>query len=68
MGITKASGSSACAAVVASVRRQITGNKVQVDLDGGTLMINYKNDGVWMNGPTMHVFDGQLNSQFLDSV
>jgi diaminopimelate epimerase len=68
VGLTKASGSSACAAVVASVRRKITGNKVQVDLDGGTLLINYTKKGVWMNGPTMHVFNGQLNSQFLDSI
>ena len=68
VGVTKASGSSACAAVVASVRRKITGNKVEVDLDGGTLVIDYTNKGVWMNGPTMHVFNGQLNSQFLDSI
>ena len=68
VGVTKASGSSACAAVVASVRRKITGNNVEVDLDGGTLVINYTNKGVWMNGPTMHVFNGQLNSQFLDSI
>ena len=68
VGITQASGSSACAAVAASVRRQITGNKVHVDLDGGTLVVNYKDDGIWMNGPTMHVFDGQLTTQFLDSV
>jgi len=31
-------------------------------------VINYTNKGVWMNGPTMHVFNGQLNSQFLDSI
>ena len=68
VGVTKASGSSACAAVVASVRRKITSNKVEVDLDGGTLVINYTPKGVWMNGPTMHVFNGQLNSQFLDSI
>ena len=68
VGVTKASGSSACAAVVASVRRKITSNKVEVDLDGGTLVINYTTKGVWMNGPTMHVFNGQLNSQFLDSI
>jgi len=68
VGVTKASGSSACAAVVASVRRKFTGNKVEVDLDGGTLVINYTNKGVWMNGPTMHVFNGQLNSQFLGSI
>ena len=68
VGVTKASGSSACAVVAASVRRKITGNQVHVDLDGGTLVVNYKDDGIWMNGPTMHVFDGQLNTQFLDSV
>ena len=68
VGVTKASGSSACAAVVASVRRKITGNKVEVDLDGGKLVINYTNKGVWMNGPIMHVFNGQLTSQFLDSI
>ena len=68
VGVTKASGSSACAVVAASVRRKITGNQVHVDLDGGTLVVNYKDDGIWMNGPTMHVFDGQINTQFLDSV
>ena len=68
VGVTKASGSSACAVVAASVRRKITGNQVHVDLDGGTLVVNYKDNGIWMNGPTMHVFDGQLNTQFLDSV
>ena len=68
VGVTNASGSSACAAVAASVRRKITGKKVHVDLDGGTLVVNYKDDGMWMNGPIMHVFDGQLNTQFLDFV
>ena len=67
VGVTKASGSSACAVVAASVRRKITGNQVHVDLDGGTMVVNYKDDGLWMNGPTMHVFDGQLHTQFLDS-
>ncbi len=67
VGVTKASGSSACAVVAASVRRKITGNQVHVDLDGGTMVVNYKDDGIWMNGPTMHVFDGHLHTQFLDS-
>ena len=67
VGVTKASGSSACAVVAASVRRKITGNQVHVDLDGGAMVVNYKDDGIWMNGPTMHVFDGQLSTQFLDS-
>ncbi|NBT31561.1 MAG: diaminopimelate epimerase, partial [Rhodobacteraceae bacterium] len=31
---------------------------VRIDLDGGTLMIDWREDGVWMSGPTAHVFDG----------
>lgn len=57
-GITLASGSSSCATAVAAHRRGLTGRKVQIDLDGGTLMIDWRDDGVWMTGPTAHVFDG----------
>jgi diaminopimelate epimerase len=39
---------------------------VRVDLDGGTLMIDWREDGVWMTGDTMHVFDGTLTREFLD--
>lgn len=58
VGITLASGSSSCAAVVAAARRGLTGRNVRVDLDGGTLNIAWRDDGVWMSGPTAHVFDG----------
>jgi len=57
-GITLASGSSSCATTVAANRRGLTGRKVQIDLDGGTLKIDWRDDGVWMTGPTAHVFDG----------
>ncbi len=57
-GITLASGSSSCATAVAAHRRGLTGRSVQIDLDGGTLMIDWRDDGVWMTGPTAHVFDG----------
>ncbi|MCG3268383.1 diaminopimelate epimerase [Yoonia sp. I 8.24] len=59
VGVTLASGSSSCATAVAAARRGITGRKVQIDLDGGTLHIDWRDDGVWMTGPTAHVFDGQ---------
>ena len=59
VGITLASGSSSCATAVAAARRGLTGRKVQVDLDGGTLHIDWRDDGVWMIGPTSYVFDGQ---------
>lgn len=58
VGVTLASGSSCCAVAVAAVRRGITGKQVTIDLDGGTLMIDWREDGVWMTGGTTHVFDG----------
>jgi diaminopimelate epimerase len=58
VGPTLASGSSSCATAVAAARRGITDKKVQIDLDGGTLHIDWRDDGVWMSGPTTHVFDG----------
>jgi len=67
-GITLASGSSACAAVVSAVRRGLTGREVRVDLDGGALAIGWRDDGVWMTGPALHVFDGVLTSEFLEAI
>ena len=64
-GITLASGSCACAAAVASARRGLTGRRVTVRVDGGTLLIDWREDGVWMTGPTTHVCDGVLTPAFL---
>jgi diaminopimelate epimerase len=64
-GITLASGSSSCATAVAAHRRGLTGRKVRIDLDGGTLVIDWRGDGVWMTGPTAHVFDGVLTADWL---
>ncbi len=58
VGVTLASGSSSCATAVAANRRGLTGRKVTIDLDGGSLQIDWRTDGVWMTGPTAHVFDG----------
>jgi diaminopimelate epimerase len=66
VGITLASGSSSCATAVAAARRGLTGRTVQIDLDGGTLDIDWREDGVWMTGPGMHVFTGTLTPEFLD--
>ncbi|GAA6208860.1 diaminopimelate epimerase [Cognatishimia sp. WU-CL00825] len=67
VGPTLASGSSSCATAVAAARRGLTGRQVQVDLDGGTLHINWADDGVWMTGATMHVFSGEFTLDFLDA-
>lgn len=57
-GLTLASGSSSCAVAVAAARRGLTGRRVRIDLDGGTIHVDWRDDGVWMTGPTAHVFDG----------
>lgn len=64
-GITLASGSSSCATAVAAARRGLTGRIVTIDLDGGTLQVNWAEDGVWMTGPTAHVFTAELQPSFL---
>ncbi|WP_092370015.1 diaminopimelate epimerase [Cribrihabitans marinus] len=64
VGVTLASGSSSCATAVAAARRGLTGRSVQVDLDGGTLWVEWREDGVWMTGPTAHVFTGVLRPDF----
>ena len=64
-GITLACGSGACAVAVAAHRRGLTGRRVRLDLDGGTLEIDWRDDGVWMTGPTAHVFDGMLTPAFV---
>jgi diaminopimelate epimerase len=64
-GITQACGSGACATAVAAHLRGLTGRQVYLDLDGGTLEIDWRADGVWMTGPTAHVFDGWLTPAFL---
>jgi len=64
-GITLACGSGACATAVAAHLRGLTGRRVTLDLDGGVLEIDWRDDGVWMTGPTAHVFDGTLTPAFL---
>lgn len=64
-GVTLASGSCSCAAAVAAARRGLTGRRVAVHVDGGTIGIDWREDGVWMTGPTAHVFDGFLTPAFL---
>ena len=64
-GITLACGSGACATAVAAHRRGLTGRRVTIDADGGTLDIDWRDDGVWMAGPVAHVFDGILSPVFI---
>jgi len=65
VGVTLASGSSSCAVAVAAARRGLTGRHVRITLDGGTLEVEWREDGVWMTGETCHVASGVLTPEFL---
>ena len=64
-GVTLACGSGACATAVAAHLRGLTGRKVRLDMDGGVLWVDWRDDGVWLTGPVAHVFDGVLSAEFL---
>jgi diaminopimelate epimerase len=61
-GETLACGSGACAAVVAGQLRGLLDTRVEVELRGGRLVIEWQGDGspVMMEGPAKTVFEGQL--------
>ncbi|MBP9952340.1 MAG: diaminopimelate epimerase [Cypionkella sp.] len=67
-GITLACGSGTCATVVAAHLRGLTGRKVMVQADGGTLEVDWREDGVWLTGPVAYQFDGVLTQEFLASL
>jgi diaminopimelate epimerase len=62
-GLTLACGSGACAAVVNAARRGLTARAARVDLDGGTLDIDWReSDGhVLMTGPVATAFSGTID-------
>lgn len=68
VGLTLASGSSSCATAVAAARLGLTGRSVKIELDGGSMLISWREDGVWMTGETVHVYNGHLTQEFLDKL
>ena len=64
-GITLACGSGACAAAVAAHLRGLTGRRVALHMDGGVLVADWRDDGVWLTGPVARVFDGVLSFDFV---
>src|ERR1700744_6075988 len=67
VGVTLACGTGACATAVAAIRRGLTGRKVELMLDGGSLTIEWREeDGhVLMTGPTAMPFRGRLDLEQL---
>ena len=62
VGMTQACGTGACAAVVAAVRQSRGSRRMTVEVDGGTLFIEWrlKDDHVIMTGPVELEMDGTL--------
>lgn len=69
VGVTQACGTGACATAVAAARRGLTGRKVEVVLDGGSLFIDWRDsDGhVLMTGPATVAFRGMLATDLAPS-
>lgn len=65
-GLTKACGTAACAAAVAAARKKLTERKVTVELPGGSLTIDWRqNNRIYMTGPAAHEFQGTLDAETL---
>lgn len=59
-GVTLACGTGTCATVVAAVLNGKTDRKVRVRLDGGELLVEWRDDNhVYMTGPAVEVFRGE---------
>ncbi len=64
-GITLACGSGACATAVAAARRGLTGRQVRLEMDGGVLEVDWRDEGVWLSGPVARVFEGHLSPEMM---
>ena len=64
-GETLACGTGACASVVACVLNELTSRKVNVELLGGTLKIewNEEDNHIYMTGPAVTVFEGNFEKE-----
>ena len=63
VGETRACGTGACATAVAGIRQKLVERSVKVTLRGGSLAIEWRNDGaIVMTGPASESFRGEFNS------
>lgn len=62
-GETLACGTGACAAVVAGINLGLLDHRVKVSTRGGELTISWQgnDEPVWMTGPAVTVFEGEIN-------
>ena len=71
VGLTSACGTGACAAVINANRRDLAGRRMVVVVDGGELLIDWREDRpceqghVFMTGPAGTAFSGTINKSLL---
>ncbi len=64
VGLTRACGTAACAALVSAARTKRTGRAATVTLPGGELQIEWDDrDHVWMTGPVELEFSGMFDPE-----
>jgi diaminopimelate epimerase len=63
VGITLACGTGACATIAAAQRRGLCGQKVEIALDGGTLLLEWAGEGksIFMTGPSALSYSGEID-------
>lgn len=61
-GVTMACGTGACTTATAAIRTQRTQREVTIDMDGGTLQVEWKadNNHIYLSGPAAFVFEGTI--------
>ena len=60
VGFSKACGTGACAVFIAAYSLRKCGNRVEIIMDGGSLIIELVDDNILMGGPVTKVFTGVL--------
>ena len=71
VGLTSACGTGACAAVINANRRDLAGRRMVVVVDGGELLIDWREDRpgeqgrVFMTGPAVTAFCGTIDKSLL---
>ena len=63
VGETQACGTGACAAVAVGINQGLLNSRVNVNLPGGNLIIEWKGNQqpLFMTGPATHVYDGYIS-------
>ena len=66
VGITGACGTAACAILAAAARRNLADRHAEIELDGGTLDVEWResDDHIVMTGPAVLSFEGEFDPTF----